>query len=480
MKKTIVIIVLICSISCAYAQDYANADSLKKTLAVKADGRMLLSLSYFYLELNLDSSMKYAQQAYQLSLKDKSQSLEAWSYNMTGAILWRGGNTAKSLESLLKALKIFEALKDSLGLSTVYISLGALYNGQSDYPRAIDYLLKTLKIAPVKALPTDLVLLPGGDFQKGLALGIMGGIYVNLNKLDSALIFSQQSYEFYTKMQDKKYLPVTLNLLGYIHQRLGNTALALEYYRLGVKEASANGNLMQVSDICMTMVFLFKENKATDSAFYYAKKAFVVAQEVNSPYAIARASSFLKDFFRNKNMLDSAFTYQEIMTTAKDSVLNLEKIKQVQNLSFDEQLRQQEIAAQKIIAEEKRKKNLQLMGIAIFILVFFGVILLMSRKKVKSRTLEFMGLLALLLLFEFISLFIDPYIANWTHETPVFMLMILVCIAAILVPMHHKLTAWVKEKLAHKNIKQYQPVIAEVQPGSEAKQNNDGVKNDPY
>jgi len=103
MKKIITIILLITSI-CAQGQNYKYADSLKKQLAAKTDAATLLPLIYFYLEINLDSSMRYSQQLYQLSITNKSQNLEAWSQHMTGAILWRGGNTARSLESLYKLL----------------------------------------------------------------------------------------------------------------------------------------------------------------------------------------------------------------------------------------------------------------------------------------------------------------------------------------------------------------------------------------
>jgi len=58
--------------------------------------------------------------------------------------------------------------------------------------------------------------------------------------------------------------------------------------------------------------------------------------------------------------------------------------------------------------------------------------------------------IALLLLFEFISLFIHPYISQWEHNNPVLMLLTLVAIAAVMVPLHHKLENVVKEKWAHK------------------------------
>jgi hypothetical protein len=61
-------------------------------------------------------------------------------------------------------------------------------------------------------------------------------------------------------------------------------------------------------------------------------------------------------------------------------------------------------------------------------------VLLLSKRKINPKTIEFLGFLTLLLLFEFISLFIDPFIGNITHHTPVLMLLISVIVASILVP----------------------------------------------
>jgi len=93
---------------------------------------------------------------------------------------------------------------------------------------------------------------------------------------------------------------------------------------------------------------------------------------------------------------------------------------------------------------------LQLAGIAIFIPTFFLFVLFLSRRKAKPRTVEFLGILALLLVFEFVTLLVHPYIERWTHETPVLTLLILVAIAAILVPLHHRTEHWVKSKLVRR------------------------------
>ena len=108
-----------------------------------------------------------------------------------------------------------------------------------------------------------------------------------------------------------------------------------------------------------------------------------------------------------------------------------------------------EIEKQKAEAAATRKRNLELAAIAIFIPVFLFIVLLLGRRKVKSRTVEFLGVLALLFLFEFIVLFAHPYIGHWTHESPVWMLLILVAVAAILIPLHHRSEAWIKKKLSN-------------------------------
>ena len=38
-----------------------------------------------------------------------------------------------------------------------------------------------------------------------------------------------------------------------------------------------------------------------------------------------------------------------------------------------------------------------------------------------------------------------------THESPVLMLLALVLIASLLIPMHHRMEHWIKEKMIEKN-----------------------------
>ena len=182
---------------------------------------------------------------------------------------------------------------------------------------------------------------------------------------------------------------------------------------------------------------------------------------MNSPVSLADITKQLSSLFKRSGRLDSAFVYQEMAMNAKDSLNSQEKEKKIQMLTFNEQLRQTEIAEQERKSIETRKRNLEFSGIAIFIPTFFFLVLLLGKRKVRSRTIEFLGILSLLFLFEFIVLFIHPYIGHWTHESPIWMLLILVIIAVVLVPLHHRLEKWMKEKLTTKAKTKLQPEMAE-------------------
>ena len=67
--------------------------------------------------------------------------------------------------------------------------------------------------------------------------------------------------------------------------------------------------------------------------------------------------------------------------------------------------------------------------------------------------IEFLGVVALLIVFEFLNLLLHPFLENITHHSPVLMLLALVCIAALLVPMHHRVEKWATAKLVEKNKK---------------------------
>lgn len=131
---------------------------------------------------------------------------------------------------------------------------------------------------------------------------------------------------------------------------------------------------------------------------------------------------------------------------------SLRTIQQNQLLTFDEELSQKEISKEILKAAEERQQNIQYALIALGIIGFIILFLLLSRTIiVNEKLISFFAILGLLVVFEFINLLIHPWLAHFTHESPVLMMLALLLIASLLIPMHHKLEHWIKEKMIEKN-----------------------------
>ncbi|MFM9007994.1 MAG: hypothetical protein ACKORE_05365 [Bacteroidota bacterium] len=117
---------------------------------------------------------------------------------------------------------------------------------------------------------------------------------------------------------------------------------------------------------------------------------------------------------------------------------------------FREQERQQD--EEKVM--EDRRVNIQYAILLIGIESLLLIALLLSRSFiVHHNCVRFLGVLSLLLVFEFINLYLHPLLDDLTGHSPIAMLLIMTGIASLLIPLHHKLEHRIIHKLVEKNKK---------------------------
>lgn len=87
-------------------------------------------------------------------------------------------------------------------------------------------------------------------------------------------------------------------------------------------------------------------------------------------------------------------------------------------------------------------------GLISFVIFFF----LFSHSVIADqRLIKFLGVLSLLVFFEFLNLLLHPFLGEITHHQPWMMLSAMVVIAALIIPLHHKLEHWITHRLIEKN-----------------------------
>jgi tetratricopeptide (TPR) repeat protein len=223
--------------------------------------------------------------------------------------------------------------------------------------------------------------------------------------------------------------------------------LGLVYLRKGAALAEKDNNNSSRYFNYLPMATYYEKIGRVDSARFYGEKSLKAAIGQHYDAQILLTTETLARLNVNYDKSKAIELYQQAISINK-RIFDTEKTRQVENLTINEQQRQQDLIIERQKAEEERKDNLQLAGIALFIPLFLILALALSRTKVSHKVIEFMSVLGLLLLFEFVTLLIHPFAEKITHHTPVFVYLILVVLAAGLVPLHHTLTHWLTQKLA--------------------------------
>ena len=436
----------IASMQTAFAQTQ-NIDSLMLNIAKEKNNNLRVEMMFNFFsniaETDPALGLKNVQKLLIYSQEKKDRISEAYAIASIG-YNYRGlGNIEKSLEYGLKANEIARETGNETLLAITNNILGAIYKDLGNYPKALNHYYTTLDIG------TKLKF----DKAQSLAFQNLGEVYLAMGKIDSALMYEQKDYELCNRIKFFDYFGYTLLTLGTIHSKMANATLAISYFDMAIQEGLKTKSPKQLSWAYTAKAQYFNDNNQTDSSIVYARKAIATVTNTSFANYSLKPSKLLLDNYRNTNV-DSAFKYSEMYRITNDSLFSTKAIQQTQLMTFENEMKQQELAIEKLKTTEQRKQNIQYALIALGIIVLLTLYLLLSRSFItNTKLIEFFGVIALLIVFEFLNLLLHPFLERVTHHSPVLMLLALVCIAALLVPLHHKVEKWATAKLVEKNKK---------------------------
>lgn len=416
-------------------------DSLKIEKTDTGKAIFLYKLSYYYQNYKPDSALLLAQSSYEISQKAKFLRGQTSSLGQMAKALNRLGNFPKALEYYLEQLKLLEKKKDPEDIASVYLSIALVYNSQKDAPHALYYAYKADSMAQVNKL-SDLRLYTTLD---------LGDIYSNNNQLDSALFYTLLCYKESLAQGNDLITGTALNNMGNIYFKSGEYALALSKFKSSIPYLESMQDYNSLAECYLGLGQSFEKMNLVDSALYYIEKSYRLASDNQFLKHALASSNTLARLYEQQNDIPRAFAYQQSYIALKDSFDNSEKIKQLQNLTISEKLRQQKIAEQTAKAEKDRRLKLEYLLVGLCIPVLFFISAFMTGKKVHRRLIEFSGIFAILFLFEYITLLIHPVVSSRTGHSPVYEILIFVAIAAIISPSHHKIQHWLVGTLTRRH-----------------------------
>jgi signal transduction histidine kinase len=200
--------------------------------------------------------------------------------------------------------------------------------------------------------------------------------YQIANQLDSALKYIQIVDEVFEKFNGNKWAAASYEL-GNIYLQKGDYTTALNYYRTGVSLAISVDNNKDLMDNYNGLASTFKKKGVYDSAVVYAGEVLEVSNRTNYVISKLQALDVLSEIYQSKNNIDSLAKYLQLTIATKDSLFSQRKVMQIQTMTFNEQLRQQELQQQlaqaKLVYRNRLNIYFLLAGLVILIIVAGGL-----------------------------------------------------------------------------------------------------------
>ncbi len=446
LKKYIPLLVFLLLSPAIFSQKAKTDSLLRLVVREKEDTtkiKLMRNLASAISVYNPDTALTIAYDALSLSRAIKHLEGESLSLGALASTFRKIGNYSRALELSIQKLKLEEKRNNPRSMASALITIGTVYREQEEYRKALEYYSKADSVI----IKNDIE-----NLKYYTALNI-GDAYNLLNISDSAFSYFNKSLElarvFPDKSQVEDFIGTSMTGLGHSYLKLGSYENSLINYKGAINYLQAANDDEILCEASLGLANLYKQLNKNDSAGYFAKMSLSIAQKDGFLSKELDAAEFLTDHYKKAKNIDSAFTYVSYVKSLNDSVNSKSKIRESQIISSNEHFRQMELEEKGREAKKQRVEQLQMLLIAIFIPGFFLITLLLSRVNVHVKLIRLLGVLSLLFLFEYLTLLLHPTVARLTHHTPVYEILIFVAMAAILIPLHHRLEHWLIHKLIH-------------------------------
>jgi signal transduction histidine kinase len=164
-----------------------------------------------------------------------------------------------------------------------------------------------------------------------------------------------------------------LYLFANIYSKKGNYFKALEYYRKGYGYAVGSKIHSNIMENGNGIAKIFWKTNQPDSTIYYAKRVLEASKDAQYPVIKLEALGLLADVYKSQGNIDSTVKYLELTLATKDSLFNQQKVIQIQSMTFNEQLRQQDIRDAQKAYRDRIKTDILIGGLIVLLLVAFSL-----------------------------------------------------------------------------------------------------------
>ncbi|HMU45220.1 MAG TPA: ATP-binding protein [Chitinophagaceae bacterium] len=341
----------------------------------------LQQIGYEYQKEESDSTLYYLNQSikYARILNYTYGELRSRAY--LARFYMERGNYVESMRLQMENEAQAKKEKDNHFLFIANREIARIYQYIDDNKSSKEYLDKMLAMFKTGQVPDT-------GFYPVTVNFNLGDYYRYNRQYDSAKPCFNKVYQYGEKNNLSVWIALGSWGLGGAYRFLDMPDSSLFYYRIA--EAISPG--IQRYDIYRESIdgiaILLHEQGKTDSAIYYASKAFRLSMQYADLAEVQASSDILSKIYASRKQFDSAFKYSNLSRLYGDSLYGRTSINRLQSIAVSNQIQEIKNKQELQQAEQEYKTNLRtyllLAGLLVLLVVIF-FITRVSRQRSKSK-----------------------------------------------------------------------------------------------
>jgi len=360
-------------------------DSLKLLIAqtqndsIKAES--LNKIAEIYINSSPDSTIFYAEKALILAEKIKNVSIQMGAMGFTGEALIYKGNFPKALELGFKAIDIGKNISIRVGgsIGPTYYNMSEIYSQIGDYNKAVKYARTMIAFGE-----GDMVGVAYSYYQ-------VASVYEKINRLDSALIYLDLSYNAFSKLNYSYYptvydvYPGWYNVRAKIYLKQNKPDLALKDLKTTLQMTLKNNQAYLSSNSYNDISEYYKILNLSDSVISYAEKGLAEANKISYTVGTLNASEILAKQYEVENPVKALY-YFKLAAETRNKLYGAGNIQIIRDMIAQNEKKHAEIETAKVEYQNRLRMN-SILGITftLFVIAIFLFIIISRKQKAKQK-----------------------------------------------------------------------------------------------
>jgi len=323
---------------------------------------------------NLDSSELLSNQAIEVFKAIGEEENIASCYNILGSVSNKRGDLRSAMKYYGYATPILEKKKNKRSLATNYNDIGNGYRELGDYVKALQFFRKGLECSREagykQAVAYTLanmancyqlmqnfdrslsnykeaadILLQIGD-KRGYAYTLFSvyNVYDSKKNYDTAITGFKRVNALMEEVGDDAGRNGCIYSIGTILAKIGKQDEALVYLLRSLTLTEELQQQLELSECLNSIGIVYMNKKEPSKALEYFKKSLVAVEGTGALNSIKYCYERLSECYEDLGDFKNAIKYHKLFTSAKDSILNENNFKQLNELSTKYETEKKELA----------------------------------------------------------------------------------------------------------------------------------------